>query len=371
MATPKLKLLLNALRLGQPQDPQAAIFALAEELAAQDETIEELKRRLAVAQSAANILETKAARLEMEIDVLRHAGAAARRSEPPPAYAAPGSVRPEALRDAGPMSSPLGPGGIPPYQPPRIDPPPQQHAPPQGRAPGGPPPERPRSQFPPPMPPPPPPPPERPGHGGYAAPSAAGPSALAVGREANDRSYGARNNETPRMPNRRDAAMNREPPREVESSGPGGFASPQGDIGDEDSSGDFRVETVVVSRKDLDALVRPEAPFKIAPPGQAPGPDRGSIPGAPWARGPQQHAQRAAPVQDDFTMDAMYDDRDEGDDDLDDGNVTHPDLGKLNSLASALGLSPDDPRIVALKEDRPSRPRRGRDSSPGGKPPKR
>ena len=63
--------------------------------------------------------------------------------------------------------------------------------------------------------------------------------------------------------------------------------------------------------------------------------------------------------------------RDEGDDDLDDGNVTHPDLGKLNSLASALGLSPDDPRIVALKEDRPSRPRRGRDSSPGGRPPKR
>lgn len=160
------------------------------------------------------------------------------------------------------------------------------------------------------------------------------------------------------MPNRRAAAMGER--RDAERGGP---PVPEMSLDEEDSSGDFRVETVVVSRKDLDALVRPEAPFRIAPPGQGPGPDRGSIPGAPWARGQQQGGGRAAPVQDDFTMDAMYDARDEGDDE-DGGNVTHPDLGKLSSLATALGLSPDDPRIQALKSSSGDRSRSAGQGAP-------
>jgi hypothetical protein len=67
MSTPKLKLLLQAIRLGQPQDPQAAIAALAEAVAAQSETIEELRSKLAVVQSRAQILDAKVALLETDM----------------------------------------------------------------------------------------------------------------------------------------------------------------------------------------------------------------------------------------------------------------------------------------------------------------
>ena len=59
MSTPTFKLLLNALRLGQPQDPQAAIFALVEALSAQEELIDDLRRKLQVVQSATQILEIR------------------------------------------------------------------------------------------------------------------------------------------------------------------------------------------------------------------------------------------------------------------------------------------------------------------------
>ena len=74
MSTPTLKLLLNALRLGQPQDPQAAIFALAEHILAQDDLIEDLRKRITVVQSAAQILETKAVRLENELESFLRGG---------------------------------------------------------------------------------------------------------------------------------------------------------------------------------------------------------------------------------------------------------------------------------------------------------
>ncbi len=67
MSTPKLKLLLQAIRLGQPQDPQAAIAALAEAIAAQSDTIEELRSKLAVVQSRAQILDAKVALLETDM----------------------------------------------------------------------------------------------------------------------------------------------------------------------------------------------------------------------------------------------------------------------------------------------------------------
>ena len=68
MATPNLKILLNALRLGQPQDPKAVSFVLAEAIAAQDEIIDDLRRRLGMAIQQTQILEVKANRLEAELD---------------------------------------------------------------------------------------------------------------------------------------------------------------------------------------------------------------------------------------------------------------------------------------------------------------
>jgi hypothetical protein len=273
MATPNLKLLLNAMRLGQPQDPQAAVFALAEALMAQEEVIDELKRRLHVVQSAAHILETKASRLESELEALRYGGHAS----PPPSERPPPSFGPPPMREA-------------------------REAMPSNR-----PPARPASEAPPPL-------------AAMAMPPMGMPRA----------------------------------PRELAP------------LDAEDSQDDFRVETVVVNKRDVEILMGPEAPFRIAPAGQHNTP-RGSIPGAPWARGgraqPQAHAQAQAqaaqaqaqaaqaqaqaaqaqaqaaqaqaqaaqvqirggqgapphamhpPVHDEFTIDAHHDGRDEGDED--------------------------------------------------------
>jgi len=251
MPTPNLKLLLNAMRLGQPQDPQAAVFALAEALMAQEEVVEELKRRLQVVQSAAQILEAKASRMEAELEALRRGGHVA---GPPP------SERPP---------------------PPSFGPPPMPHARepmPHGRG------------------------------GGRAASEAPPPPGMP-----------APGTPTPGMPM---PAMPRAP-RELHP------------LDAEDSQDDFRVETVVVNKRDVEILMGPEAPFRIAPAGQHV-PARGSIPGAPWARGarqqlqpqpqqpqPQQPQQRQAPqppqppMHDEFTLDAHHDDRDEGDSDED------------------------------------------------------
>ena len=116
MATPNLKLLLNAMRLGQPQDPQAAVFALAEALMAQEEVIDELKRRLHVVQSAAHILETKASRLESELEALRYGGHAS----PPPSERPPPSFGPPPMREAREAM----PSNRPPARPPSEAPPP-------------------------------------------------------------------------------------------------------------------------------------------------------------------------------------------------------------------------------------------------------
>ncbi|MBL8744417.1 MAG: hypothetical protein JNK04_25090 [Myxococcales bacterium] len=130
---------------------------------------------------------------------------------------------------------------------------------------------------------------------------------------------------------------------------------------DESSSDDFKVETVVVHKKDLDKLKNqhPEAPFRLPPPGAGIGPDRGSIPGAPWARGNRVDIKVRPAIADELTMDAVHhDSRDEGDgESSDDEGETYRDAGGLPSLAAALGLSPGDPRLQSLQ--------RGRDPNAG------
>ncbi|MFO0555966.1 MAG: hypothetical protein U0271_46740 [Polyangiaceae bacterium] len=173
MTNPNLKLLVNALRLGQPQDPQGAILLLAEACLALEEQLDEAKRRLSVVQSAANIFEAKSTRLEMELDALR--------------AQSPGAAQPSHTPSA-PLPSPLAP-------------------------------------------------PKRPTHG---------------------------------PPPMRTAST---PPPAIQ------LAS----IVDDASQDDFATATVVVHKKDVESLRQPEAPFRLAPAGQRGGPDRGRIPGAPWA----------------------------------------------------------------------------------------
>lgn len=175
MTNPNLKLLVNALRLGQPQDPQGAILLLAEACLALEEQLDEAKRRLSVVQSAANIFEAKATRLEMELEALR------------------------GLSGAVPV-----------------------HAPAPAQAPSAPAP------------------PKRPTHG---------------------------------PPPMRTAST---PPPAIQ------LAS----IVDDASQDDFATATVVVHKRDVESLRQPEAPFRLAPAGQRGGPDRGRIPGAPWAHPP-------------------------------------------------------------------------------------
>jgi hypothetical protein len=66
MPTPHVKLLLHALRLGQPQDPQAAFAALGEALTFQADRIDELGRQLAAAAQREQALLARVARLEAD-----------------------------------------------------------------------------------------------------------------------------------------------------------------------------------------------------------------------------------------------------------------------------------------------------------------
>ncbi|NUP09876.1 MAG: hypothetical protein HOW73_27840 [Polyangiaceae bacterium] len=231
MSTPTFKLLLNALRLGLPQDPQGAVFALAEALAAQEDTIDELRRRVQLVQSAAQILETKAARLELELETLRRAQGGAPISERSPAMSTSPSFGP-------PPNAHIPPGQAHASNPPPLLPPREWAAS-----------SHPRSDPPPPM------------------------SA---------------------------------PPSQLPPSGRQSLSSNE----DSDSFDDFKVSTVVVQKQDIQALMGPEAPFRLPPPGQ-PLPPRGSIPGAPWAKSPGGPSQ--PPIADDYTLDAHHDPRDEGD----------------------------------------------------------
>jgi hypothetical protein len=238
MATPTFKLLLNALRLGQPQEPQAAIRALVEQIAAQEETIEELRRHLQVAMSATNLLEAKATRLERELAKVIANGPFLPEEQEPTPY----SRKPSAPPPPGPQASPFG------------------------------------------------------------------PSALGV------------------------------PPSTLNTPPASAVSAPDFDEG-------FNMETVVVSRKDLDALSTPEAPFKLPPPGHRSPEAARSIPGSPWARSTQGPASVRPAEPGETTAETAPGARaaraveDE----------TYPDAGGLPSLAAALGLSPDDPRIQALR----------------------
>jgi len=125
-------------------------------------------------------------------------------------------------------------------------------------------------------------------------------------------------------------------------------------ISEESSGEDFGVQTVVVHKKDLEKLKRPEAPFRLPPPGASIGPDRGSIPGAPWAKGNRVDVKVRPAIADEFTIDAVqHEQHDEIDDEnSDDEGVTYRDAGGLPSLAQALGLAPGDPRLEALRRGR-------------------
>ena len=278
MATPNFRLLLNAMRLGQPQDPQAAIRALAEEVAAQEEVVEDLRKRLHVATSAYNLLEAKSSRIERELEVLRaRTSDAVERAEELQAavYERPGTERP----------SPTF--------------------------------ERPSPNF------------ERP------SPNFERPPASGFERPAPTFSHSFEDEQS---------------------------AMPISESGD-----DFNLDTMVVSRKDLEALRTPEAPFKIPPAGQRPPAPPRSIPGAPWQRSrsatntPPPPMAEAAPPPSHRPPPQQPRHEEDGE--------TYPDTGGLPSLAAALGLSPNDPRIQALRPSAPPRPQS--DSPPSNRPPRR
>lgn len=276
MSTPTFKLLLNALRLGQPQDPQAAIFALAEALAAQDDVIDELRRRLQVVQSAAQILETKASRLEVELESLRK-GAPYGSSSSAYGAASTGSYAPSSER----LSQPPGP----------------QSLGPQSQAPQS---HRPSMHSSPPLSP---------------APHGAAQSAMSTGARPSSIPAGPPSPST--YPSERRRSIEAE----------------------ESHDDDFKVETVVVSKRDVQMLMGPEAPFRLTPAGQPPAP-RGSIPGAPWAQ--TQRGDVRAPVADDYTVDAHPAA-------ADDEGETYSDSGGTKAVAASLGLSSNDPRVERLR----------------------
>ena len=124
---------------------------------------------------------------------------------------------------------------------------------------------------------------------------------------------------------------------------PSGLEAPEPTPG-EDPSDDFKVSTVVVHKRDVERLMGAEAPFRIAPAGHRV-PERGSIPGAPWAKSRGPDSVRP-PVMDEFTVDAHHDNLDEGDED---DRETYQDKGGTSGLAAALGLSPNDPRVEKLR----------------------
>ena len=121
MPTPNLKILLNALRLGQPQDPKAVAFVLAEAITAQDDAIEDLRRKLAMTQQLAQVLEAKAARLETELEALRG-------GYPHATFQVPPSARPAHHEHA--PASPRAPSQPPPVH--RSAPPPASGLPTDG-----------------------------------------------------------------------------------------------------------------------------------------------------------------------------------------------------------------------------------------------
>jgi hypothetical protein len=236
MTTPNFKLLLHALRLGQPPEPTSAIRALAEELAAQEEQFEELKKKLAVLGSHLQFVEARAARLENAppaYEGYAHEGYA---SAPSPA-----SARAADPRAAGPRSAPP--------------------------------------------------------NSASAALEAYEASLAALAPHAT--SAVASESASPTSLHRhRSVPPPARPPLETEDS----------------SDDEYRSETVVVNRRDIDALRGQEAPFRLPPPGSRGVPEaRRSIPGAPWARGGRPGQGSAGQVQDDHTVD-MPGGREEPDD---------------------------------------------------------
>ena len=173
-----------------------------------------------------------------------------------------------------------------------------------------------------------------------------------------------RENEAPNYNNRREGTdpvrtrMVRSTPQMTRQQRAAALRGGEQMVTDEDSSGDdFKVETVVVHKKDLEKLKNqhPEAPFRLPPPGAGVGPDRGSIPGAPWARGNRIDIKVRPAIADEFTIDAVHHDARAGahdEESNDDEGETYRDAGGLPSLAAALGLSPSDPRLEALRRRR-------------------
>ena len=359
MSTPTLKLLLNALRLGQPQDPQAAIFALAEHILAQDDLIEDLRKRITVVQSAAQILETKAVRLENELESFLRGGYA---SAPRHQAQFQAQQQQQAQQQAAQQQAQLqthqpqnahGPFSVQqlvPHGQAQHGPQPAAYQPPQSQ---------PASQRPPPMPaggpqsgpkstPPP----------SHAAPSVRSPSVAPPPASEPPPPFRSPNSERPPF-SRQEVAdpvrtrMVRSTPQ-MSRTGRTGRAAREPMISEESSGEDFGVQTVVVHKKDLEKLKRPEAPFRLPPPGASIGPDRGSIPGAPWAKGNRVDVKVRPAIADEFTIDAVqHEQHDEIDDEnSDDEGVTYRDAGGLPSLAQALGLAPGDPRLEALRRGR-------------------
>ncbi len=258
MATPNLKLLLNALRLGQPQDPKAAVFVLAEAIAAQDDVIDELKRRLTMLQQHAQVLETKTNRLEAELDAARSLGGASSSAHQAATQQAAlhQAAQHQAAQQAAAQQAAAQQAAAHQAHQARAYAshaaeagPASQHAPYS---------QHPRSQHPPPSQPPP----------------ASSPATSPVAREA------------PSQP----------PPAMTASRPPP--AVPR--LASEDSADEFATGTVVVRQQDVLATRFHQAPFHITPAGPHGNP-QASIPGAPWAR--ERGAQVQVPV-DEFTVEA-------------------------------------------------------------------
>lgn len=97
MPTPNFKVLMNALKLGQPAEPSLAIKALVEAISAQQKEMEELRQRMTLLISRVQIAEARANRLE---GLLGEGGHSPRTNTAQPAARAP-SVPPPARGHAG------------------------------------------------------------------------------------------------------------------------------------------------------------------------------------------------------------------------------------------------------------------------------
>jgi hypothetical protein len=304
MATPNLKLLLNALRLGQPQDPKAVAFVLGEAVAAQDEIIEELRRKLGMMAQQAQILEVKTNRLEAELEALRalygmppstHTpqpdprgadlrGADPRAQQQQQYMPAPASVRPPSVRPQAAVEPPVS-------HRPASQPPASMH----------------RSQ--PPM------------HRSQPPPAGPGSSGLRLGRPVAD-----------------DDARH-EPQYASEAK----YASEVQYASEDSSDGGFKNETVVVRREDVLAAHLPEAPFQITPAGARIPPNQ-SIPGAPWAR---ERGPRIQVPMEEFTIDASSMPRDSSED-LDGETYATPQKARPRTTPR---IPDDDSPPTAIKRD--------------------